>query len=122
MGSAATAWDLADHALGPVLTHPAYPYLFAGVLALTTMLGWNLLRLHLRPNYAAIATAVGPIIALELSKMGSKAPTAGVVEDAVHRGMDQVRNDIADLRDRVLVLETRMGSPWQRGDRDRRRT
>lgn len=118
MPEVSSAWGFADHAIQPVLSHPAYPYIFAAILGLTTVLGWHLLRLHIRPNLTELA----PALALEMAKLGAKAPSAGVIEDSVSRGMDQVRSDIADLRDRVLVLETRMGSPWQRGDRDRRRT
>jgi hypothetical protein len=116
--AAASAWDVVDHAVAPVLAHPAYPWIFAGLFVVSATMAWNLLR-HLRPNAQELAR--------EMVALGTHAPSSAVIQAAVSDGIkaalhsfaEEVRRDISALDRRVLILETRADTRWD--GRDRRR-
>jgi hypothetical protein len=123
--AAASAWDIADHALAPVLGHPAYPYFFVSALVLTTVLGWHILR---RVMMVQDPSEHAALVAKHMVELGSRAPAAGAIEAAVTRGIhealapiaEEFRKDIRDILVRLAYLEAHRDNGHRWDGRDRR--
>ena len=119
-----SAWGFADHALQPMLSHWSYPYVFLFILALTSVLGLQLLR---RVLMVPTAAELAPELARLMVDLGSRAPAAGAIESAVQRGIqealapiaEEFRRDIRNVLERVARLEAYADEKQRWEGRDR---